>query len=108
MTYVGLVPSEESSGGMRRQGSITKVGYSRVRHVVPQSPGATASRIGNGPVLERRQEGQPPDAVVQSWKAQHGLHQMFKRLALKKNSQIGAVTMAREPVGFAWAPPEQA
>ena len=66
MTYVGLVPSEESSGGMRRQGSITKVGYSRVRHVVPQSPGATAPRIGNGPVLERRQEGQPPDAVVQS------------------------------------------
>ena len=57
MTYVGLVPSEESSGGMRRQGSITKVGYSRVRHVVPQSPGATASCIGNGPVLERRQEG---------------------------------------------------
>ena len=51
---------------------------------------------------------QPPDAVVQSWKAQHGLHQMFKRLALRKNSQIGAVTMAREPVGFAWAPPEQA
>ena len=108
MTYVGLVPSEESSGGMRRQGSITKVGYSWVRHVVPQSPGATASRIGNGPVLERRQEGQPPDPVVPSWKAQHGLHQMFKRLALRKNSQIGAVTMAREPVGFAWEPPEQA
>ena len=106
MTYVGLVPSEESSGGMRRQGSITKVGYSWVRYVVPQSPGATALRIG--PVLARRQEGQPPDAVVQSWKAQHGLHQMFKRLALRKNSQIGAVTMAREPVGFAWAPPEQA
>ena len=61
-----------------------------------------------GRVLERRQEGQPPDPVVPSWKAQHGLHQMFKRLALRKNSQIGAVTMAREPVGFAWAPPEQA
>ena len=66
MTYVGLVPSEESSGDMRRQGSITKVGYSRVWHVVPQSPGATASCIGNGPVLERRQEGQPPDAVFRT------------------------------------------
>ena len=65
-----------------------------------------ASATGRCWSVARR--AQPPDAVVQSWKAQHGLHQMFKQLALRKNSQIGAVTMAREPVGFAWAPPEQA
>ena len=55
-----------------------------------------------GVVLKRRQQGQPPDAVARSWKAQHRLHKVFKRLAFRKNNQIAAVAVARELVGFVW------
>ena len=53
-------------------------------------------------MLKRRQEGQPPDAVAHSWKAQHRLHKVFKRLAFRKNNQIAAVAVARELAGFVW------
>ena len=56
-----------------------------------------------GTVLKRRQEGQPPDAVAHSWKAQHRLHKVFQRLAGRKTSQIAAVAVARELAGFVWA-----
>ena len=42
-------------------------------------------------------------AVAHSWKAQHRLHKVFKRLAFRKNNQIAAVAVARELVGFVWA-----
>ena len=91
MAYVGLVPSEQSSGGTRRQGSITKAGNSRVRHVLVQAAWTHRFPPRRGVVLKRRQEGQPPDAVAHSWKAQHRLHKVFKRLAFRKNNQIAAV-----------------
>ena len=56
-----------------------------------------------GEVLKRRQQGQPPGAIAHSWKAQHRLHKVFKRLAFRKNNQIAAVALARELAGFVWA-----
>ena len=53
--------------------------------------------------LKRRQGGQPPEVVAHSWKAQHRLRKVFKRLALRKSSQIAAVAVARELAGFVWA-----
>ena len=103
MAYVGLVPSEHSSGGTRRQGSITKAGNSRARHVLVQAAWTYRFPPRRGAVLKRRQEGQPPDAIGHSWKAQHRLHKVFKRLAFRKNNQIAAVAVARELVGFVWA-----
>ena len=103
MAYVGLVPSEYSSGGTRRQGSITKAGNSRARHVLVQAAWTYRFPPRRGAVLKRRQEGQPPDAIAHSWKAQHRLHKVFKRLAFRKNNQIAAVAVARELVGFVWA-----
>ncbi len=103
MAYVGLVPSEHSSGGTRRQGSITKAGNSRVRHVLVQAAWTYRFPPRRGTVLKRRQEGQPPDAVAHSWKAQHRLHKVFQRLAGRKTSQIAAVAVARELAGFVWA-----
>ena len=103
MAYVGLVPSEHSSGGSRRQGSITKAGNSRVRHVLVQAAWTYRFPPRPGGVLKRRQEGQPPDAVAHSWKAQHRLHKVFQRLAGRKTSQIAAVAVARELAGFVWA-----
>lgn len=103
MAYVGLVPSEHSSGEARRQGSITKAGNSRVRHVLVQAAWTYRFPPRRGGVLKRRQEGQPPDAVAHSWKAQHRLHKVFQRLAGRKTSQIAAVAVARELAGFVWA-----
>ena len=56
-----------------------------------------------GEALKRRQQRQPADVVAHSWKAQHRLHKMFKRLALRKKSQIAAMAVARELAGFVWA-----
>ena len=103
MAYVGLVPSEHSSGGSRRQGSITKAGNSRVRHVLVQAAWSYRFPPRRGEVLKRRQQGQPPAAIAHSWKAQHRLHKVFKRLAFRKNNQIAAVAVARELAGFVWA-----
>ena len=103
MAYVGLVPSEHSSGGTRRQGSITKSGNSRVRHVLVQAAWSYRFPPRRGVVLKRRQQGQPPDAIAHSWKAQHRLHKLFRRLAFRKNNQIAAVAVARELAGFVWA-----
>ena len=103
MAYVGLVPSEHSSGRTRRQGPITKAGNSRARHVLVQAAWSYRFPPGRGAVLKRRQEGQPPDTIAHSWKAQHRLHKVFKRLAMRKNSQIAAVAVARELAGFVWA-----
>ena len=103
MAYVGLVPSEHSSGGSRRQGSITKAGNSRVRHVLVQAAWNYRFAPRCGAVLKRRQQGQAPDALAHSWKAQHRLHKVYKRLAFRKNSQIAVVAVARELTGFVWA-----
>ena len=103
MAYVGLVPSEHSSGGTRRQGSITKAGNSRARHVLVQAAWTYRFPPRRGAVLNRRQEGQPPEAIAHSWKAQHRLHKVFQRLAGRKTSQIAAVAVARELAGFVWA-----
>ena len=103
MAYLGLVPSGHSSGGTRRQGSITKAGNSRARHVLVQAAWTYRFPPRRGAVLKRRQEGQSPDAIAHSWKAQHRLNKVFKRLAFRKNNQIAAVAVARELVGFVWA-----
>ena len=103
MAYVGLVPSEHSSGGTRRQGSITKAGNSRVRHVLVQAAWSYRFPPRRGAVLKRRQQGQPPEAIAHSWKAQHRLHKVFSNLAFRKNSRIAAVAVARELAGFVWA-----
>ena len=103
MAYVGLVPREHSSGGTRRQGSITKPGNGRVRHVLVQAAWTHRFLPRQGVALKRRQQGQPPDAIAHGWKAQHRLHKVFKRLAFMKNNQIATVAEATELAGFVWA-----
>lgn len=103
MAYLGLVPSEHSSGDRQHRGPITKAGNSRCRHVLVQAAWAYRARPTVGPVLKRRQQGQPPDVVTHAWKAQHRLHKLYHRIAAKKSSRIAAVAVARELVGFLWA-----
>lgn len=103
MAYLGLVPSEDSSGDRRRQGSITKAGNSHCRHVLVQAAWSYRHRPTIGAALRVRQEGQPPDVIAHAWKAQHRCFKLFHRIAAKRPPQIAAVAAARELVGFLWA-----
>ncbi|MDF2772900.1 MAG: transposase family protein, partial [Geminicoccaceae bacterium] len=102
MAYVGLVPREDSSAEERR-GSITKMGNSHCRHVLVQAAWAYRHppRVGQG--LKARQAGADARVVALSWKAQHRLHRLYKRLAAKRGAKVAVVAVARELVGFLWA-----
>lgn len=103
MAYLGLVPSEHSSGERHHRGPITKAGNSRCRHVLVQAAWSYRSRPTVGAELKRRQQGQPSDVIAHSWKAQHRLNKIYHRIAAKKSSRIAVVAAARELVGFLWA-----
>ena len=103
MAYVGLVPSEHSSGDRRRLGAITKAGNARVRHVLIQAAWGYRRRPSVGAPLRKRQQGQDPDVIRHAWKCQHRLYTLFHRLAAKKPRQVAATAVAREMVGFLWA-----
>lgn len=103
MAYVGLVPSEHSSGERRRLGAITKAGNTRVRHILIQAAWHYRKRPSVGASLRRRQSGQDPAVIQHAWKCQHRLNTLFHRLALKKPTPVAATAVARELVGFLWA-----
>lgn len=103
MAYLGLVPSEHSSGDRERRGPITKAGNSRCRHVLVQAAWSYRHRPALGLELKKRQRGQPPEVVGHAWKAQHRLHKLYHRISAKKSSNIAVVAVARELVGFLWA-----
>lgn len=103
MAYLGLVPTEHSSGGRERRGPITKAGNSRCRHVLIQAAWHYRLTPVVGEALKRRQRGQPVQVVAHAWKAQHRLHKVYHRIAHRKCSQVAVVASARELVGFLWA-----
>lgn len=105
MSYLGLVPSEYSSGETRRQGSITKTGSRHARRLLVEAAWHYRRPPRLGTTLQRRQDGQPPVAVAISWKAQQRLHQLWRRLDTKRGKRrtIVAVAVARHLAGFCWA-----
>jgi len=105
MSYLGLVPSEHSSGGTRRQGSITKSGNRHVRRALVSAAWHYRHRPAVGIALRKRREGQPAAMVSLADRAQQRLHRRFMRLQLAHNkpSQVAVVAVARELVGFVWA-----
>lgn len=103
MAYLGLVPSEHSSGSRDRKGPITKAGNSRCRHVLVQAAWKYRHRPALGKYLKVRHDGQPPHVIAHSWKAQHRLYKLYHRIAARKCNQIAAVAAARELVGFLWS-----
>lgn len=104
MSYVGLVPSESSSGGSRRQGRITKSGNAHIRRVIVESAWHYRRQPAIGIGLKKRQEGQTEEIKAISWQAQHRLNLKFRRLSGRgKPSQTAAVAVARELLGFMWA-----
>jgi transposase len=104
MAFVGLVPSERSSGEQRRQGSITKVGNAHVRRLLVESAWHARRRPTVGYQLARRQRGQDAAVVERAWRCQQRLHQRWQRMAARgKPHQKIVVACARELAGFVWA-----
>ena len=103
MAYVGLVPSEHSSGGSQRRGRITKAGNSHVRHVLVQAAWHYRHAPKLTRALQQRQVGQPDAVTDVAWRAQERLHARYRRLAGRKGSQKAVIAVARELIGFVWA-----
>src|SRR5262245_5655742 len=104
MAFVGLVPSEHSSGEHRRQGSITKIGNSHARRLLVESAWHARRRPTVGYELARRQRGQDAVVIERAWRCQQRLYQRWQRMASRgKPHQKIVVACARELAGFIWA-----
>jgi transposase len=104
MAFVGLVPSERSSGEQRRRGSITKVGNAHVRRLLVEAAWHARRRPKVGYELARRQRGQDAIVVERAWRCQQRLYQRWQRMAGRgKPQQKIVVACARELAGFVWA-----
>jgi transposase len=104
MSYLGLTPSEHSSGQSKRQGAITKTGNTYARRLLVEISWHYRHRAGVGKALAERRAGQPPWAIVTADKAQLRLCRRYQRLVARgKPPQKAAIAVARELVGFIWA-----
>jgi transposase len=104
MSYVGLVPSESTTGQQRRLGAITKTGSGHARRLLVEAAWHYRPRPRSGKALTERQAGQPAEAVAIAWSAQQRLYRTWNRLETRaKRRTIIAVAAARELAGFCWA-----
>jgi transposase len=103
-SYLGLVPSEDSSGERRRLGSITKAGSQHARRLLVEAAWHYRRPPRCSRELARRQEGQDPWVVDLAWRAQRRLYQRWRRLECErgKRSTLTAVAVARELSAFCW------
>jgi len=103
MSYLGLTPSEYSSGDRIRHGPITKAGNSHVRRVLVEAAWHSRHKPCVGVALRKRRKGQPAWAIDVADKAKSRLHRRFWKLINKGKPYNKAVTaVARELVGFIW------
>lgn len=104
MAYVGLVPSEHSSGTRRAHGGITKTGNAHLRRVLVESAWHYRHHPFVGDTLRARQRGAPAAIIAQAWTAQQRLHRRYARFAARGKPKQHIVTaVARELTGFVWA-----
>lgn len=103
MSYLGLVPSEHSSGGKKRRGPITKVGNGHIRRVVIESAWHNRHRAHVGAKLKKRREGQPDWVIRFADKAMSRLNHRYQHLQSRGlPSQKTNVAVGRELAGFIW------
>jgi transposase len=104
MAYLGLVPSENSSGESLHRGSITKTGNGHVRRALMEAAHAYVFPARVSRHLLKRQEGLPEPIRAIAWKAQVRLCGKFRRLTARGKLGNKVVTaIARELSGFMWA-----
>jgi len=104
MAYLGLIPSENSSGPNRRMGPITKAGNSRVRRLLMEAAHCQSRPVRPSKLLRARRQGQPAWVVQIAQRAQKRLHDRYWRLVNRgKGPNKAAAAVARELAGFIWS-----
>jgi transposase len=102
--YLGLVPSEHSSGQSRVQGAITKTGNTHVRRLLVEAAWHHRTTYRPGVVLQRRWEQAPAAARTRAHAGNQRLHARWVNLNLrKKRPVIANVAVARELAGWCWS-----
>jgi len=104
MSYVGLVPSESSSGQQQRRGGITKTGNSHARRMLIECAWGYRFPARKTAVIQRRAERAPEAVQAIAWQAQLRLCDKYRRLQARGLNGPKTVTaVARELCGFMWA-----
>jgi transposase len=102
--WLGLVPSEQSSGSRRAQGSITKTGNSHARRLLVEAAWHHRKPYRPSRELRARQDRQPAAVRERADAGNRRLHQRWCRLdARAKRSTISVVAVARELAGWCWS-----
>ena len=102
--FVGLIPSEYSSGPARRQGGITKAGNGRARRALIEGAWAYRHPAKVSEHIQRRIDGLPKPIQDIGWKAQVRLCKRFRRLVARgKHANVAVTAIARELIAFMWA-----
>lgn len=102
--FVGLVPTENSSGDSRSQGSITKAGNGHARRLLVESSWHHRKPYRLSAEMIRRRDGQPPDVRSRADQANRRLNQRWRTFdARKKRPTVAAVGVARELAGWCWS-----
>jgi transposase len=104
MAYLGLVPSESSSGERRRQGRITRTGNGHVRRILTEASWNYRFRPRRSPAICKRRESLPAKVVAIAEKAEQRLSRRYQHLIDRgKKPQKVVTAVARELAGFVWA-----
>jgi transposase len=102
--FVGLIPSEHSSGPTRRQGGITKTGNGRARRALVEAAWAYRYPAKVSPTIRARLESLPQAIQEIGWKAQVRLCKRYRRLVSRgKHKNVTTTAIARELLAFMWA-----
>lgn len=103
MAFLGLIPSEHSSGPRRRQGAITLTGNSHARRILVESAWSYRFPARQTMHLKRKAAVAPEEARTVAWKAQKRLCGRYRDLTRAgKNTKLVCVAVARELTGFIW------
>lgn len=102
--YLGLVPSEHSSGQSRRQGGITKAGNSHVRRLLVEASWHHKPRYTVGKVLQARWDQAPAAARARAHLGNQRLNRRWSTYtARKKKHTVATTAIARELAGWCWS-----
>src|SRR5258707_422185 len=103
MAWLGMTPSEHSSGGKRRQGGITKTGNSLARKLLIEAAWSYRHTAKVSPEIQLRHEGLPKVIIDRAWDAQVRLCRRYRRLVARgKSTNVAIVAVARELAAFIW------
>jgi transposase len=103
MAWLGLVPTESSSGLRIRKGAITRAGNSYARRLLVEAAWSYRYPPKVSRIIQVRHQGLPRDVVERAWIAQLRLCKRFRRLThAGKHPNVAIAAVARELAGFVW------